>query len=108
MAGYRLIPAAEADIEEALAHTLTTYGLDKYEDYAVLIQDALGRLAEDPRAGQRREYIHPDARTYRIAQPGRRARHVFLYEVVDGIAQIYGLFYDGMDLPEQWRERTEP
>src|SRR5262249_26482581 len=108
MAGYRLIPAAEADIEDALAYTLTTYGPDKYEDYALLIQEALERLAEEPRAGQRREYIHPDARTYRIAQSGRRARHIFLYEVVDDVAQIYGLFYDGMDLPEQWRERTGP
>src|SRR5688572_15372821 len=103
MSGYRLIPAVEADIEEALTHTLAEYGFDKYIDYALLIEEALETLADDPRAGQRREYIHPDARTYRIAQPGRRARHVFLYEIVDDVAHIYGLVYDGKDLPKQWR-----
>jgi plasmid stabilization system protein ParE len=106
MAGYRLIPAAEADIEEALANTLTKWGFDKYADYALLIQEALEELADDPRAGKRREYIHPDAWAYRIAKPGRRARHVFLYEIVDDIPQIYGLFYDGKDLPAHWHTRT--
>lgn len=64
MPGYRLIPAVEADIEEALTETLTTYGFAKYADYALLIQEALEALAANPRAGKRREYIHPDAWTH--------------------------------------------
>jgi plasmid stabilization system protein ParE len=106
MPGYRLIPAAEADIEEALTDTLSKYGFAKYADYTLLIQEALEELAEDPHAGKRREYIHPDAWAYRIAKRGRRARHVFLYEIIDGIACIYGLFYDGMDLPVHWQTRN--
>jgi len=106
MPGYRLIPAAEADIEEALTETLSRYGFTKYEDYALLIKEALEALAADPRAGRRREYVHPEAWAYHIAKRGRRARHVFIYEIIDDVACIYGLFYDGMDLPEHWQHRT--
>jgi plasmid stabilization system protein ParE len=45
MSGYRLIPAAEADIEDALDYTLATCGYAKYLDYAVLIEEALETLA---------------------------------------------------------------
>jgi plasmid stabilization system protein ParE len=108
MPGYRLIPAAEADIEDALANTLSKFGFDKYVDYALLIQEALEELAADAHAGKRREYIHPDAWAYHIARPGRGARHVFLYEIVSDVPHIYGLFYDGMDLPAHWQRRTAP
>jgi hypothetical protein len=49
--------------------------------------------------------LGPNFWTYRISRPGRRARHVFLYEIVDEAAQIYGFFYDGMDLPNRLGER---
>jgi plasmid stabilization system protein ParE len=50
-----LVPAAEADIEEALFNTLTKWGQLKYEQYAALIQEGLESLAENPRLG------HPTA-----------------------------------------------
>jgi plasmid stabilization system protein ParE len=101
-----LVPAAEADIDEALKNTLAKWGERKFEEYIALIEEALVRLTEDPRVGKRRPDIDDDAWTYRIAQPGRRARHTFVYEVVDETAHIYGLLYDGMDLKHRWRERT--
>jgi plasmid stabilization system protein ParE len=105
VAGYRLVPAVEADIEQALRFTRETFGEAKYIDYATLIEEALDELAADPRCGKLRPYIHPDACIYEIARPGRNARHLFLYEVVDNRAHVYGLFYDGMDLPALWRVR---
>jgi hypothetical protein len=36
-----LVPAAEADIDEALCNTLTRWGHDKYEQYLALIEEAL-------------------------------------------------------------------
>jgi hypothetical protein len=83
-----------------------TFGHAKYLEYAALIEEALVLLAADARSGKPRPRIHSDAWIYRIAQKGRRARHMFLYEIVDGGAYIYGLFYDGMDLPARWKRRA--
>src|SRR5215208_4252950 len=97
-----LVRAAEADIDEALLNTLAKWGERKFEQYVGLIEEALETLAENPRAGRMRPEIDPTAWTYRIAKPGRRARHTFVYEIVDDTAQVYGLLYDGMDLQSRW------
>jgi plasmid stabilization system protein ParE len=77
----------------------------KYVDYTALVEEALEELAASARSGKPRPSIHPDAWIYEIAQPGRKARHLFLYEIVDDRAYIYGLFYDGVDLPARWKRR---
>ena len=101
-----LVPAAEADIEDVLAFTLERWGEAKYEQYLALIEQALEALADDPHSGRSRPSIHPDAWVYFIARPGRRARHLFLYEIGDhDTAYIYGLIYDGRDLPRVWQDR---
>jgi plasmid stabilization system protein ParE len=100
-----LVAAAEADIDEALLNTLAKWGEQKFERYIGLIEEALATLAENPRAGRPCPEIDALAWTYRIAKPGRRARHTFVYEIVDDTAHVYGLLYDGMDLKHRWRER---
>jgi hypothetical protein len=39
---------------------------EKYDDYAALIEEALGALEYDPMAGRRRPEIAPDAWTYHV------------------------------------------
>lgn len=107
MPGHRFVPALEADIERVLRYTRRKFGQAKYLDYAALIEEALKKLAADARSGKLRSHIHPDAWIYEIAQPGRKARHLFLYEIVDDRPFIYGLFYDGMDLPARWKRRKK-
>lgn len=102
----KFLALVEQDIEGALLYTAREFGTRKYADYAALIEEALEVLAEEPTRGRRRPEIHRSAWTYAIAKPGRRARHVFLYRLADdGSAVIYGLLYDGMNLPEHWRSR---
>jgi plasmid stabilization system protein ParE len=84
--GYRVVPATLADIERALRQTRRRFGHSKYIDYAALIEEALQRLGDNPHSGKPRPDIHPVAWIYNIAQLGRRARHLFLYEIVDGRA----------------------
>lgn len=103
-----LVPAAEADIDEALLNTLTRWGRDKYEQYLSLIEEALEALANNPHSGPPKPTIHPDARVYLLGKPGRRARHLFVYEIVDETAHIYGLIYDARDLPRIWKQRKSP
>jgi plasmid stabilization system protein ParE len=102
---YRFVPALEADIERALRYTRRKFGHAKYLDYAALIKEALEDLDANAQSGKPRSTVHADAWTYEIAQPGRKARHLFLYEIVDDRAYIYGLLYDGMDLPARWKRR---
>jgi plasmid stabilization system protein ParE len=109
MPSYRVVPELEQDIEDALVFTARRYGIGKYLEYAALIEEALEELDADPRAGRPRPYIHEQAWVYRIAKPGRKARHVFLYRIAEGgYAVIYGLFYDGMNLPNAWKGRKDP
>src|SRR5580658_8294470 len=100
---FPLTSATRQDIRDALAFTKKRFGDAKARDYASLIRLALHAITNDPRAGRSRPEIDPDAFTYSIASPGRNARHMFLYEIVDGEARIYGLLYDAMDLPAHWR-----
>jgi len=82
---YRFVPAVEADIERALRYTRRRFGHAKYLEYAALIEEALQALGANARSGKLRPLIHPDAWIYEIAQPGRKARHLFLYEIVDDV-----------------------
>lgn len=100
-----LLPVVRQDIREALAYTLKRYGTAKARDYAALTREALRELAREPHSGHRRPDIHSDAWAYPIRKPGRDARHMFLYEIVQGRAQIYGFVYDGRDLPQHWQGR---
>jgi plasmid stabilization system protein ParE len=104
---FPLTSATRKDIRDALAFTKERYGDAKAKDYASLIRIALHAITGDARAGKPRPEIDPDAFTYPIARPGRNARHLFLYEIVDEEARIYGLFYDGMDLPAHWKGRRK-
>jgi len=103
----RLAPVVRQDIRDALAFTLARFGPVKAREYSALIRLALRELASNPHCGHRRQDVDEDAWVHRIAKPGRDARHLFLYEVIDDKAQVYGFFYDGMGLAGRWHERTE-
>lgn len=83
-----------------------TFGAAKCDDYAALIEEALGTLAVNPEAGRARPEIDPEARVVHIGQPGRKARHVLLYRIVDpDLVEILAVAHDAMDLPRRWRSR---
>ena len=107
MSRLRLAPVVRQDIRDALAFTLARFGTDKASGYSALIRVALRELATAPRCGHRRQDVHDDAWVHPIAKPGKAARHLFLYEIVDGEARIYGFLYDAMDLATRWHERAE-
>lgn len=95
-----LHPRAEAQIIDVLDYTLEEFGEAKYLEYRDLIGLALRTLEMTPTKGKRRPEIHPDAWTYHIARPGRRARHLFLYRIRDAV-EVARLLYDATDLPRQ-------
>jgi plasmid stabilization system protein ParE len=103
-----VLPFAERQMADALAYTLERYGEAKFVEYLDLIDLAVRTLTEDPKAGRPRPAVHSDAWTYPIAQPGRKARHLFLYRIRSEV-EIARFLYDGMDLerhlPDDWNPR---
>jgi plasmid stabilization system protein ParE len=93
------------DVVEVLAFTKDRFGDAKASQYADLIQEALEDLTRDPQSGRCRAEIHPDAWVYPIGKPGRKARHLFLYSIVEGVVTVYGFLYDGQNLPAQFASR---
>ncbi len=107
MARVRLLLAVDGDIEDALRHTFRRFGVHKYEDYAALIEEAFEALVADPMAGRARPDINPEAWILPIGKPGRRARHVLMYRIVNrDLVEVFALAYDAMDLPRRWRSRS--
>jgi plasmid stabilization system protein ParE len=95
-----LLPRAEAQIADVLSYTLLQFGEAKYFEYRELIGLAIEALEITPTAGKHRPEIHPDAWTYHIARPGRKARHLFLYRITAQV-EVASFLYDAMDLPRQ-------
>ena len=100
-----LHPRAEAQIADVLSYTLEHFGEAKYLEYRELIDLAIQTLEATPTAGRHRPEIHPEAWTYHIARPARRARHLLLYRIrVD--VEVARFLYDAMDLarqrPKEW------
>ena len=105
----RLSKRAVQDVEEVLVYTLAQFGERKYEQYKELIRQALADIAADPYRppARHRPEIGVDIRTFHIARPGKKARHLFLYRVVqDELVDLGRLLHDSMDLrrhqPEAW------
>ena len=107
MATVVVLPDAETQMEDALAHTLERFGEAKYLEYLELIQSAVRTVEQEPQAGRKREDIHPEAWTYHIARTGQRARHLLLYRVRGDRVEVGRFLYDGMDLPQHWPEPWE-
>jgi plasmid stabilization system protein ParE len=95
-----ILPRVHAQIVDVLRCTREQFGEAKYLEYRELISLALTTLESTPTAGKHRPEIHPDAWTYHIGRPGRKARHLFLYRIRD-VVEIARFLYDAMDLPRQ-------
>jgi plasmid stabilization system protein ParE len=95
-----LHPRVDAQIIDVLSHTREQFGETKYREYRELVGLAPTTLEVAPAQGKRHAEIHPDAWTYHIARPGRRARHLFLYRIRDAV-EVASFLYDAMDLPRQ-------
>jgi plasmid stabilization system protein ParE len=96
-------PALRGDIATALRYTDRIWGKRKKEEYKVLINEAKAALRENPFIATLRPDIHPEARAWRIAKPGRDATHVFLYVVTsDENVILVRFLHERRDLPRHF------
>jgi plasmid stabilization system protein ParE len=101
----RFTARAQRDIRQVLAFTVTRFGTHQRAEYAALIADAVHALEEGPEHGKQRPDIASGVWTLHISQPGRRARHLFVYRIAEAgkVVEVLALLYDGMDLPNWLR-----
>ncbi len=71
--------AAEHDIKEVLSYTLDTWGAEQADKYAVLIEEALESISENPQVGRPRFGVRPGILAHHIGQRGRNASHFLDY-----------------------------
>lgn len=95
-----ILSRAQAQIADVLSYTLEQFGEAKYLEYRELIELALQTLETTPMAGKHHPEIHPEAWTYHIARPGRKARHLLLYRIRADV-EVARFLYDAMHLPRQ-------
>lgn len=97
----RLSYQAQRDIQEVLVRTRDRFGDKKYNEYRELIRLSIMDIASNPyhlRTRQRPE-IHTSARTCHLTRSGKRARHFFVFRVMDNhTVEIGRLLYDAMEI----------
>ena len=98
----RLSRWCEKDIEGVLDHTLERFGPAKCDEYRELIQKALEEIAAKAQSAGNTSHpgLPADWRTFHIARPGRRARHLFVFRVLnEKVIGVSRLLHDSMEIP---------
>jgi plasmid stabilization system protein ParE len=90
----------DADVDEALAHTLAEFGPKQVPVYARLIIEGLMTMRYQPTIGRLREDVGPGIRVFCIAQPGINAPHGYVYRVKGDVIQVARFVHLARYLPE--------
>lgn len=92
-------PQVDADVDEALAYTLSQFGRRQVAVYAQLIIEGLETIRYQPTIGRLREDVGPGIRVYCIAQPGVDAPHGYIYRLRGDVVQVARLVHLARYLP---------
>ena len=89
---------AERDIEQVLVYTRDTWGAAQADRYALLIEEGLESIAENPGIGRSRFAVRLGILAHHISQRGRHASH-FLYYRIDsnGDVEVVRFLHERMD-----------
>ena len=94
MKGYRLRPAAEADLEEIWNYTVSNWSFDQGQQYVSDLFDAFVKLAGHPSLGQRVDWL---MRGYRRLRCGHH--HIFYLTDRDGQVEVVRILHERSDVP---------
>ncbi len=90
--------AAEQDIQEVLVHTTDQWGPMQADKYAVLIEEALEAIVNNPHLGRPRFGVRPGILAHHIGQAGRNASHFLYYRIdLNGDVEVVRFLHDRMD-----------
>lgn len=81
-------PQVDADVDDALSYTLREFGPAQVLIYEHLIVEGLRTIRHHPTIGQLREDIGPGIRVFRVARPGIKSPHGYVYRIQPDVIQI--------------------
>lgn len=94
MGEYRLSEQAAADLEDIFVYTIETFGEAQAERYKTKLEDAMSRIADDPRLGRAME-----GRTRTFFQYNCESHGLFFVVEDDKSILIVRVLHLAMDLP---------
>ena len=95
MQNYKLVPAAEKDLESIWRYTEQEWGIRQAEDYIDQMDEAFQLVADQPLMCRERQEFSPPVRIH------HQAHHLIVYKIdIDGITVIRVL-HESMDIDEQ-------
>ena len=101
---YKLSLYAEKDIEQILAYTLKTWGINQFHAYRTRIAQSLDTIGNDPKVStsRRRDHLFPGCRSYACE------KHVIFYREKDEQVEVVRILHQRMDfdahIPDEFME----
>lgn len=93
MPGFRLSPAAQADLEKIFDYTARQWGLEQAVDYTQLLANACATFAEAPARAQDCGHVRPGYRR------GAAGQHLIYFRVEDDGIAVIRILHARMDTP---------
>lgn len=85
---YRLYPKAINDLESIYLYSSSEFGIQRTEDYFLVIEKTFQRLADDLLISRKCDYIGQDLRVFNVGS------HIIFFKITDyGIAVIRVLHF---------------
>jgi toxin ParE1/3/4 len=95
MQNYKLVPAAEKDLESIWHYTVQEWGIRQAEDYIDQMDEAFQLIAGQPLMCRERQEFSPPVRMH------HQAHHLIVYTIEAGSITVIRILHESMDIDEQ-------
>ncbi|OUS30669.1 hypothetical protein A9Q99_05665 [Gammaproteobacteria bacterium 45_16_T64] len=95
MQNYKLVPAAEKDLEDIWFYTAEEWGLKQADDYIDRMDEAFQLVAGQPLMCHERQEFSPPVRIH------HQARHLIVYKIERDSITVVRILHESMDIDTQ-------
>ena len=88
---YRLYPKAINDLESIYLYSSSEFGIQRTEDYFLVIETSFQRLANDPLISRKCDYIRQDLRAFNVGS------HIIFFKMTDYGVAVIRVLHQSMD-----------
>ena len=88
---YRLYPKAINDLESIYLYSSNEFGIQRTEDYFLIIETSFQHLADDPLISRKCDYIRQNLRAFNVGS------HVIFFKITDYGVAVIRVLHQSMD-----------